>query len=857
MDNSLPRRNGDELITMSSRLLHHYDKIVLKRPWVSLFFLGLFIAFFVSRIPDFKLDASAESLVLEKDDSLRYYRTITKAYGSNDFLIITYTPFDDLISDNSLSGLRFLREELLQLERVDSVVSILDVPLLNSPKIAISELDTNVRTLETPGMDKELALKEFLESPIYQNRLVSLDGKTTALQINFKRDEKYFSLLNERDRLKEKQSESGLTSEESDELEKVSREFKNYHDSALDRQSQDIQAIRLIMDKHRDKAKMFLGGVPMIISDMIDFIKHDLVVFGWGVIGFLILALYFFFRKLRWIVLPISCCLATASVMVGYIGFMEWRITIISSNFISILLILTMSLTIHLIVRYRDLCAENPDADQRTLVLETVRLMTQPCFYTAITTVVAFGSLVVSDIRPVIDFGWIMTIGIVLAFCLNFILFPAALILMKPEKVGLKHDLTETFTLAIASFTKNNSNKILFFCLALAITSGIGISRLEVENRFIDNFKSTTEIYQGMEVIDTKLGGTTPLDIIIEPDREFYVSLKEFEKSEDEFDDPFAEEEGKDDYNYWFNVDMLKKVEAISDYLEELPEVGKAMSIATIIKVYRQLNDGKMPDDFELAILRKLVPGKVKDTLIAPYLSDDANQVRITMRLIESNPNLRRKELIEKINRFLVDDMEFSPEQINFTGMVVLYNNMLQSLYRSQITTIGVVFAAILVMFMILFKSVSLANIAIVPNLLAAALVLGIMGWLGIPLDMMTITIAAITIGIAVDDTIHYVHRFKEEFAKDRRYLAAVDRCHSSIGRAIYYTSITVTVGFSILALSNFTPTIYFGLLTGLAMIIALMSNLTLLAILIIIFKPLGPGSVEDIKPANNGPASD
>lgn len=852
MDNSLPKRNEDELSTVSSRLLHYYDKIVLQRPWVSLFFVGLFVAFFGSKIPDFKLDASAESLVLEKDDALRYYRTITEAYGSNDFLIITYTPFDDLMSENSLSGLRFLREELLQLEKVDSVVSILDVPLLNSPKIAISELDANVRTLETPGMDKGLALKEFLESPIYRNRLVSLDGKTTALQVNFKRDEKYFSLLNERNRLKEKQSESGLTGEESGELEKISKEFKYYHDSVLDRQSRDIQAIRLIMDKHRDKAKMFLGGVPMIISDMIDFIKHDLVVFGWGVIGFLILALYFFFRKLRWVVLPISCCLATASVMVGYIGFMEWRITVISSNFISILLILTMSLTIHLIVRYRGLCAENPDADQRTLVLETVRLMAQPCFYTAITTVVAFSSLVVSDIRPVIDFGWIMTIGIVLAFCLNFILFPSALILMRPEKIGSKRDLTEAFTLAIASFTKNNSNKILFFCAALAITSVIGISRLEVENRFIDNFKSTTEIYQGMEVIDTKLGGTTPLDIIIEPDREFYVSLKEFEESGDEFDDPFAEEEeeGKGDYNYWFNVDMLNKVEAINDYLEGLPEVGKALSIATIIKVYRQLNDGRMPDDFELAILRKLVPGKVKDTLIAPYLSDDANQVRITMRLIESDPALRRKALIEKINHFLVNDMGFSPEQIKFTGMVVLYNNMLQSLYQSQITTIGVVFAAILMMFMILFRSISLANIAIVPNLLAAALVLGIMGWFGIPLDMMTITIAAITIGIAVDDTIHYVHRFKEEFVKDRRYLAAVDRCHGSIGRAIYYTSITVTVGFSILALSNFTPTTYFGLLTGLAMIIALMSNLTLLAILIIIFKPLGPGNVEEIKPA-------
>ncbi len=831
---------------MDSLLLYYYDKVVLRRPWLSLLFVALILVFFGLQIRNFKLDASAESLVLENDEALRYHRLISKAYSSNEFLVITYTPFEDILSENSLADLQELRDELSQLERIESVVSILDVPLLNSPNVKISKLSTGIRTLQTPGLDKELARKEFLESPIYRQLLVSLDGKTTALQVIFNRNETYFSLLNKRTLLKEKKLESGLTVEESDELNEVIRKFKEYHAIAIDRKRQDIEAVRKIMDKHRNKAEMFLGGVPMIVADMISFIEHDLVVFGFGVLCFLILALFFFFRKLRWIILPLSCCTISALVIVGFLGFMDWRVTVISSNFISLMLIITMSLTIHLIVRYRDLLAETPNLDQKTLVLNTVRLMITPCFYTAITTIVAFCSLVVSDIRPVIDFGWMMTMGITVAFSLNFIFFPATLVLLATERAGSSVDPTKTLTLAIASFTQKNSKKILFFSIALAVFSVIGISRLEVENRFVDNFKSTTEIYRGMKVIDTELGGTTPLEIIIDPEKEFFEFLKELkleekEELDNEFKDEFEDDEKQEEPNYWFHPDMLLKVEKIHDYLDSLPVVGKVQSIATSVKIFRTLNDGIMPDEFDLAVLRKeMIPENVKKTLVSPYLSEDANQVRITMRLVETDPNLRRTALINKINRFLVEDMNFSAEDIHFTGMVVLHNNMLQSLYRAQILTIGAVFFAILIMFMILFRNFYLSLIAIIPNILAAGLVLGIMGWFGVPLDMMTITIAAITVGIAVDHAIHYIHRFKIEFIKERNYRATVNCCHGSIGKAIYYTAITITVGFSILALSDFIPTVYFGLLTGLAMLVALMNNLTLLPILIIIFKPLG-----------------
>ena len=856
---------------MPSRLALIYKKLILDNPWTSIIFVVLFVTGIGLNAVNFRLDASAESLVLENDPSLDYYRTVSKNYGGDDFLLITFKPKHDMMSEETLSALKKLRDELSNTPRVLKVNTILDVPLLNSPKVRLSKLSTDIKTLESPGLDKELARKEFKESPIYNNLLISKDGNTTVLQIVFERDQKYYDLLYKRNDLRKKFNQNKLTNEEKEDFKKIVQEFSSYHDFVNDRQAKEIETVRAIMNNYRDSAEMFLGGVGMITSDMIGFIRHDMSVFGVGVMLFLIIALGFFFRKLRWVALPLACCFISAFVMLGYLGLFDWKVTVISSNFVSILLIITMALTIHLIVRYRDLHAENPETDHKTLVFQSTTDMARPCFYTALTTAVAFSSLVVSGIRPVIDFGWMMTIGVAFAFALNFIFFPAALSLLSPEKPGSNIDPTKEMTEAIGAFAQKRRNAIFIGSGLLAALSIVGISKLEVENRFIDYFKSTTEIYQGMLIIDKNLGGTTPLDIIIDADQEFYdyvESLKneargsledpfgdpfedpfaenDAEYSEDSFEDPFETDENKQNApqseNFWFHPDPLLKVEKIHDYFESLPQIGKVQSIATSIKVFRQLNDGKMPDDYDLALIRKLMPADVKNALIAPYLSEDANQIRITMRLIDSDPSLRRKELLDKLKKYLVEDLMFPEKDVHLTGMVKLYSNMLQSLFKSQILTLGAVFGSILAMFVILFRNISLSFLAIIPNILATGLVLGIMGWLKIPLDMMTITIAAITVGIAVDDSIHYIHRFKEEFPEDCDYSATANRCHSSIGKAIYYTSITITVGFSILTFSDFIPTIYFGLLTGVAMVVALINNLTLLPILIIAFKPLGPG---------------
>lgn len=853
---------------MKNTLFSMYENSVLRRPKSALLLSFLVIGWLATYIPGFKLDASADSLVLEGDTALEYSREISSRYASEDFLLVTYSPEGELLSESVLATLDKLRAELAAVEGISSVVTILDVPLLESPKVSFEAVtDGDIPTLRTPGIDKDLVREELKSSPIYKELLTSLDGRTTALQVNLVRDEQYQSLLSERESLRKLNREGEMSAEQQRELANLELEVREYVLLATDRQSELVDQVRGIIANYRGDATVYLGGVPMIAADMISFVKSDLVVFGSGIIAFIILTMAVIFRRVTWVLLPLATCLLSATFMLGLITWLDWRMTVISSNFVALLLIITLSITIHLVVRYRELLTTNPEMSQQQLVQQTVSLMIKPCVYTALTTIVAFSSLVVSGIRPVIDFGWMMTVGVTASLCIAFIILPAGLLLFKkPEPIAASESGVAT-TLRFAVFTERHGTLILICSALLTALSAYGISRLEVENRFIDYFHDTTEIYQGMEIIDAQLGGTIPLEIIIDPVREDQVEFAEpaaqspvvnvanaetvnddfFDEEFDQgFDDSFEDDFG-DDFNgdaqdepsVWFNRAGLARIEQVHDYVDSLEETGKVLSLATSYKMLRSLTSGI--DDIQLTLIQRGLPAEINAILVDPYLAEDVDQTRIVVRVMETSRSLRRDDLLKEINSHLVNELGFQQEQINLTGMLVLYNNMLQSLYRSQILTIGAVFIAIVFMFMLLFRSLPIALITIAPNLLAAAMVLGGMGLAGIPLDIMTVTIAAITVGIAVDDTIHYVHRFRSEFAKDNNYVASMYRCHGSIGKAMFYTSVTIIIGFSILALSNFTPSIYFGLLTATAMFVALMGALLLLPQLLITFKPLGP----------------
>ena len=812
--------------------------------------LTIVLAFLGYYAKDFQLDASTETLILEHDEDLKLSQRVTARYNVRDFLILTYTPVNDLFSEVTLSRLRRLRDQLIQLEGVSSIVSILEVPLLESPPVKLQALSSNIRTLDSPDVDLSLAKQEFAESFLYNELLVSSDLKTTAILVYLEEDERYQSLLNQKNRLEDQAEKGSLTAEEQAKYRSISRLFEEHRDKARELRHHTIVSIRKTMDEFRDEASLFLGGVSMVSDDMISFIKGDIKVFGLGVFLFLIIMLGIIFRRVRWILLPMLCCTYSAILMFGLLGAMDWEVTVVSSNFISLQLILTMAISIHLIVRYRELLRKSPQEDNRRLVLDTISSMLRPCLYTALTTIAGFGSLVLCDILPVIQFGWMMVTGVAISLVATFWLFPTILVLLnkKPPTSEMAHKFS--ITAILAQFTEAHGKLIIAGSVVAFIVGGLGISRLVVENRFIDYFKDSTEIHQGMKVIDQELGGTIPLDIIIDfsdhtpPDSAGRMNAA-FHNSTDTFD-PFAEfsefEEADDNAKYWFTPSKVETVTQIHDYLEGLPEFGKVLSLGILLKLGQRLNEGIPLDNFTLALLSSEMPQRYRDTLITPYVSIENDQVRFSVRVMDSMKSLNRNKLLEKIHFDIVDQLKVKESNIHLTGLLVLYNNMLQSLFRSQILTLGVTMAVLTMMFLVLFRSLKIALVAIFPNLLSISIMLGFMGWMRIPLDIMTMTIAAISVGIAVDDTIHYIHRFQHEFEWDHHYLCTMHRCHNSIAYAMYYTSITIIIGFSILCLSNFIPTIYFGLLTGLAMAIALLANLTLLPKLIISLKPFGDG---------------
>lgn len=814
-----------------------YDTFILKYPPVVLIILLVFISTLGYHATKLEIDASAETLLLDDDKDLKFFREVKKRYDSSDFLVVTFSPKSDILSKESLDTIKNISNDFLKIENIESVTSILNIPLLQSPIRPISDLVSGVESLETKDFDKNLVKNEFLNSPLYSNALVSSDFKTTALILNLKNDTKYFELLENRNSLLSKKREQSLSDEETVQLKKAIVEFKEYRDILREKESLEIKNIREIITKYQSNGKIFLGGVNMIASDIVGYVKNDLLIYGSSLVFILIFVLWYIFRHIRWIVIPLFICLISVISTAGVLGLFGWEVTVISSNFIALQLIITISIILHLIVRYRELNVKYKNASQYKLVINTVLSKFNPSFFAIITTITGFGSLVLSNIQPVINLGLMMSTGIAISLVLSFLVFPIILIMMKKKDEHEEKNTRFSFIRKCSDIVEHKGKAIIITSILVLIFSISGSLKLIVENSFISYFKQSTDIYKGMQVIDESLGGTTPLDIIInfKEDKKAIIQVK----PKDEFDD-FENEFAKnaDDKQYWFSQDKMDTITAVHDYLETIPEIGKVQSLATLLKIGQTLNNGRKLDGITLALLYNQLPPKYKTLILSPFINIDKNEARITIRIIDSNPDLRRNDLLNKINHDLRQIIQNKETTYKLSNLMVLYNNMLQSLFDSQISTLGFVIIILFIMFLLLFRSLKIAVIALAANIVPISAIFGIMGWLGIPLDIMTITIAAIAIGIGVDDTIHFIHRFKEEFKVDHNYVNAMRRSHESIGYAMYYTSLVIILGFSILVLSNLIPTIYFGILTVVTMFTVLAADLLLLPKLLLIFKP-------------------
>ena len=814
-----------------------YDTFILKYPLIVLLILSIFVSILGYYSTKVEVDASAETLLLDDDKDLKFYREINKRYNNLSFLVVTFSPNSDLLSNESLETIKNISKEFLGVENIQSVDSILNVPLLQSPIRPISDLVAGVDSMETKEFDKELVKNEFLTSPLYKDSLVSEDFKTTALILNIKNDERYFELLEKRNLLLAKEKDNSITKEEKLELKKVITDFKDYRDVIREKDAQNIEHIRKIIKEYEPTGKIFLGGVNMIASDAIGFVKNDLVIYGFSLVFIFIFILWYIFRHIRWIVIPLVICFISIISTGGVLGLFGWEVTVISSNFIALQLIITMSIVLHLIERYRELNVKYKNASQYKLVINTVLSKLEPSFFAIITTVVGFASLILSSIEPVINLGLMMSIGITISLVLSFVAFPIIMMLMGKKDEHEEKSNSESFVKKCSFIVENYGKTIIVISILTVVFSITGSSKLFVENSFINYFKPSTEIYKGMKVIDENLGGTSPLDVIVKfKDDEPAIEIKESKEELDDFENEFNEKNS--DKQYWFSQDKMDTIMAIHDYLETIPEIGKVQSLATLLKVGEILNKNEKLDGITLALMYNQLPPKYKDLILSPYINIEKNEARITMRIIDSNPNLRRNDLLNKINSDLKEIIKNKETTYRLSNLMVLYNNMLQTLFNSQIATLGISVLVLSLMFLVLFKSVKVMIIAMLANIIPISLLFGIMGWLNIPLDIMTITIAAIAMGIAVDDTIHFIHRFEDEFKFDHDYVLSMRRAHDGIGHAMYYTTLIIVIGFSILMLSNLVPTIYFGLLTVVIMINVLAADLLLLPKLLLMFKP-------------------
>lgn len=809
-------------------------KKILEQPKLILFFLLILLSIAFYQGKKFQLDASADTLLIENDPDLNYLRSINERYSSEDFFVVTYSPKQTLNKSNINEFKKFVNE-INNFKWVSKTISILNSPLFESSDKPLIEKIKDIEYITSKDVDFNKALKELKNSPVYKKLIINDDATVFGIVVYIKDNQEYLSALKLNKNFLDKKQKNQLTSLDKIQFEKhliYLEKLKKQRNKEYEEYNAEI---RSHIVNYKSQSSINLSGIPMIVEDLINYVKKDIAIFGSGVFIFMLITLWIIFRDIKWVIFPLLSCLISIALMIGTLGYLNWKVTVISSNFISIMLVLTMEINIHYIQRYKQFQNLYPKKTETQLTQLTSNGIFQSILYGVFITIIGFLSFIFCDIRPVIDFGYMMSVGLIISMLVTMILLPSLIIQFKPKIAKKNKTKDSKFFKNLANFAINQKLLIIFSSTAILLASFYGSSKITVENSFINYFNKNTEIYKGMKLIDEKLGGTTPLEII--------VKFKEISSKKDSSDD-FFETSNSDEFkdSYWFTNFRTATITNVHKYLESLPEIGKVLSFYSVIQMGEKINANKKLGSLEMAILYSKLPDDIKKNIVTPYISIENNEARFSVRVVDSNPNLNRKELLKKIQNHLEENLKISNDDFKVTGVFVLFNNQLQSLYKSQIQTLSFSYFGILVALFILFRSWKLSLIASAPDIVASMLILGSLGFLKIPLDMMTITIATIVMGIGTRAGIYYINRFKSEFAIHKDYKNTIIACHETVGRSIVIAALTIIFGFSILVLSNFNPTINFGILIGIAIFAALILSLTIMPLLLLMTKPFNNG---------------
>ncbi|WP_409513464.1 efflux RND transporter permease subunit [Campylobacter sp. MIT 97-5078] len=786
-------------------------KILIKHAKLTLcisFSICVFLSFFASKL---SVDASADSLLLENDEDLSFYRQINERYKSDDFLVIAlHFKDENPFSETNLKMIKNLQNELEAIKGVQRILSIINAPLLTSKDNEdLKALLEHIPSLADENINKSKARTEILNSPFYQNNIISKDGKITALIVYFEPNLAYLELIKER----QNATNEVLKAQIQNKLDLISEQNKLENKTRLD----TIKAITSRYEKQI--GTIYLGGVSMIADDMISYIKADLWVYGVALSLLLMLVLWLFFRKFSFVFLALLTCFVSLSTASGVFALLGFKITVISSNYLAFMLIISISLIIHLITHFIHLNKKFPKANSARLTLATLLAKLKPSFYAILTTAIGFLSLIFSNIEPIIKLGIMMSIGISISLVLSLVFFACLMPFFASKKL-FEQSFNFGFLAWCANFSFKRKKLVFLVSAGCLIIAFFGILQLRVENSFVNYFKESSEIKKGLLVIDEYLGGTMPLEVVLR------FQNKSSQATQDSFEDEFnALAEQK---TYFFSADKMRLVKKVHDYFTQKEFVGSTLSLNSLLILGKSINEGKDLDDFALAFLYENLPLNFKDELLNPFVNVDENELRFVMRIKDSDATLQRNEFLKSINEELGTLLQGEALEFRLSGIMLLYNNMLQSLFASQFNTLAFVIIAIFVLFVLVFKSFKLALVGILANIIPLSLVFAFMGFLGLSLDLMSITIAAICIGIGVDDSIHYIYRFKEELGK-KSLQEALIASHLHIGSALFQSKVAIILGFSVMMSSNFIPTIYFGFLTLIVMILLLLGSLILL----------------------------
>jgi predicted RND superfamily exporter protein len=809
-------------------------KKILEQPKLVLILLLILLSLAFYQGKKFQLDASADTLLIENDPDLNYLRSVNERYASEDFFVVTYSPKQPLNKSNIKEFKKFV-EEINNFKWVSKTISILNSPLFESSDKPLIEKIKDIEYITSKDVDFNKALRELKNSPVYKKLIINDDASVFGIVVYIKDNQEYLSALKLNKNFLDKKQKNQLTSDDKIQFEKHSVYLEKLKKQRNKEYEDYNSEIRSHITNYKSQASINLSGIPMIVEDLINYVKKDIVIFGSGVFIFMLITLWIIFRDIKWVIFPLLSCLISIALMIGTLGYLNWKVTVISSNFISIMLVLTMEINIHYIQRYKQFQNLYPKKKETELTQLTADGIFQSILYGVFITIIGFLSFIFCDIRPVIDFGYMMSVGLIISMLVTMILLPSLIIQFKPKISKNDYEKDSKFFKNLANFAINQKLLIIFSSAAILLASFYGSSKITVENSFINYFNKDTEIYKGMKLIDEKLGGTTPLEII--------VKFKDTSSKKDSSDD-FFETSNTDEFkdSYWFTNFRTGTITNVHKYLESLPEIGKVLSFYSVIQMGEKINDNKKLGSLEMAILYSKLPDDIKKNIVSPYISIENNEARFSVRVVDSNPNLNRKELLKKIQKHLEENLKLSKDDFKVTGVFVLFNNQLQSLYKSQIQTLSFSYFGILLALFILFRSWKLSLIASAPDMVASMLILGSLGFLKIPLDMMTITIATIVMGIGTRAGIYYINRFKSEFAIHKDYKKTIIACHETVGKSIVIAALTIIFGFSILVLSNFNPTINFGILIGIAIFAALILSLTIMPLLLLITKPFKNG---------------